>query len=518
MNKVTISQVEYDELLAQKEASLLQQKQLKEMQAQLDWLLEQLRLAKHKQYGRSSEQDRDGDYTQLSFFDEAEAYADPTAEEPRIQTIQAHTRKRKTGLIERLPTDVPVDVIDYTLDDPQCPTCQSAYEDIGAAVRETIKIIPATISIRREQAHRYICRCCERQTDTATIVEAPMPPALLARSIASPETVAHVMTQKFQLHLPLYRQAQDWASRGIEISRQTMSNWLLACSERYLKPVIDVMHERLGQADVLHADETTIQVLREPEKSAAQKSYMWLYRTGIHEAQPLVLYDYQADRRQKRPETFLRDFNGYLHVDGYVGYKALPDRITLVGCWAHAHRKFEEALQAQPAKHRKTTLAYEGQRRCDALFGLEGSAKSLTIEARYELRQTRSKPLVDAFFSWLKSLDAVGKTLFGQAVTYCLNQEQALRRYLEDGRLEMSNNLAERSIKPFVIGRKNFLFANTPKGADASAWIFSLVETAKANAINPYDYLCWVLQQAPALDLATHPERAASLLPECYPR
>lgn len=516
MKKITISQAEYDELLAQKQASLLQQKQIKEMQTQLDWLLEQLRLSKHKQYGRSSEQDRD--FNQLSFFDEAEAYADPGEAEPSIQTIKAHTRKRKTGFKEQLPDDCPVEVIDYTLDDPHCPTCASAYETIGMDVRETIKIVPATVSIVREQAHRYVCRCCEAQTDAATIVEAPMPPALLARSIASAETVAHVMTQKFQLHLPLYRQEQDWASRGVPISRQTMSNWLLACSQRYIKPLIDVMHKRLCQTTVLHADETTIQVLREPEKDAAQKSYMWLYRTGIHEPAPLVIYDYQPDRRQKRPETFLRDFNGYLHVDGYVGYKALPDGITLVGCWAHARRKFEEACRVQPSKHRKTSLAYEGQRRCDALFGLEGNAKDLDDQARYQLRQTKAKPLVDAFFSWLKSLDAVGKTLFGQAVTYCLNQEQALRRYLDDGRLEISNNLAERSIKPFVIGRKNFLFANTPKGADASAWIFSLVETAKANAINPYDYLCWVLKHAPALDLETYPERAAGLLPECYPR
>ncbi len=522
MKNVTISQAEYDAFLAQKA-------QIQEMQARLDWLLEQVRLAKHKQFGRSSEQLRDEEDRQQSFFNETEAYADPTVEEPTIETIQSYQRKRKTALKERLPEDIPVEVIDYSLDDLACPDCSSMYEDIGVVVRETLKVIPATFSILQERAHRYVCRCCEAKTDEATIVEAKMPVRALPKSIASAETIAHVMTQKFVLHVPLYRQEQDWKSRAIPISRQTMSNWLLQCSQRYFKPLIDVMHKALCQEPILHADETTVQVLHEPKKKAEDTSYMWLYRTGKHSEHPLILYEYQPDRRAIRPSTFLKAFTGTLHVDGYQVYKTmlkhsaaddtlLYEHIQLSGCWAHARRYFHDALKAQGKKMNKDSLAYQGLQRCDALFGIEGHAKDFSVEDRYKLRQTKSKPLVDEYFTWLRSLNPTGKTKLGEAITYSLNQEAYLRTFLKDGRLELSNNLAERSIKPFVIGRKNFLFANTPSGAKASAWIFSLVETAKANGINPFDYLNWVLKTAPGLNLTEFPERAEELLPKCFPR
>ncbi len=522
MKNVTISQAEYDAFLAQKA-------QIQEMQAQLDWLLEQVRLAKHKRFGTSSEQLRDEDDRQQSFFNEAEAYADPTVEEPTMETIQSYQRKRKTPLKERLSEDIPVEVIDYTLDDLACPDCNSMYEDIGAVERETLKIIPATFSILRERAHRYVYRCCEAKTDEATIVEAKMPAAALPKSIASAETIAHVMTQKFVLHVPLYRQEQDWKSRSIPISRQTMSNWLLQCSQHYFKPLIDVMHKALCQEPILHADETPVQVLREPGRKAEDRSYMWLYRTGKHSEHPLILYEYQPNRTAIHPSTFLKAFTGTLHVDGYQVYKTmlkhtaaddrlLYEHIRLSGCWAHARRYFHDALKAQAKKNHKNSLAYQGLQRCDALFGIEGHMKDFSVEERYKIRQTKSKPLVDEYFTWLRSLGPAGKTALGDAITYSLNQEPYLRVFLEDGRLELSNNLAERSIKPFVIGRKNFLFANTAAGANASAWIFSLVETAKANDINPFDYLNWVLKTAPGLNLTEFPERAEELLPKFFPR
>lgn len=522
MGNVTISQAEYDEFLAQKH-------QMNEMQTQLDWLLEQLRLARHKQFGSSSERSRDKDDRQLSFFNEAEAYADPTVVEPTILTIQSYRRKQKTALKDRLPKDLPVEVIDYTLADLQCPDCHSTYDDIGVEERETIKIIPATVSLLRERAHRYVCRCCEALTDKAIVVEAPMPAAVLPKSIASAETIAHVMTQKFALHVPLYRQEQDWKSRSIPISRQTMSNWVIESSRRYFKPLIDVMHQQLCEEPVLHADETSLQVLHEPGKAPESMSYMWLYRTGKHSLHPLVLYEYQPSRSAGHPKAFLKNFTGYLHVDGYGGYKTLLktkeqlaageiDRIMLAGCWSHARRKFDEALKAQLPKHRKQSLAYEAIKRCDALFGIEGKANSLTVEARYQIRQEQSTQLLDEFFDWLRSIGPTGKTKLGVAINYCLKQEKWLRTFLEDGRIELSNNLAERSIKPFVMSRKNFMFANTPNGAKASAWVFSLIETAKANDIIPFDYLTWILKKAPTLNLDKYPEQASDLLPKNYPR
>ncbi|KHF26712.1 Transposase IS66 family protein [Anoxybacillus sp. BCO1] len=261
------------------------------------------------------------------------------------------------------------------------------------------------------------------------------------------------------------------------------------------------MHELLLERDILHADETTLQVLREPERSATSMSYLWLYRTGI-EGPPIILYDYQETRAGEHPRMFLNGFKGYLQVDGYAGYHKVPD-VTLVGCWAHARREFTNALKSMPAGVKSVT-ATEGLHFCNQLFAVERKLKHLKPQERYEERLRQSKPILDTFLSWLKKQEqqVLPKSALGKAIAYCLNQWDKLVAFLEDGRLQIDNNRSERSIKPVVIGRKNWLFANTPQGARASAIIYSVVETAIANRLHPYYYLRYLFEQLPNMDLS----------------
>ena len=283
----------------------------------------------------------------------------------------------------------------------------------------------------------------------------------------------------------------------------------------WLAPIYQELHRELLKRDVLHGDETTLQVLKEPGKSAQSKSYMWLYRTGGDAEHPIVLYDYRPDRKAKNAEEFLEGFSGYLHADGYQGYHKLRPDIRVVGCWAHARRKFDEAVKSLPKKEQAGCTALEGQAFCTKLFAIEAEIQDLSLEEKRKQRQGRAKPVLDALFSWAEEKRKVTppKSALGKALHYLKEQRPYLVRYLEDGRLEISNNLAERSIKPFVMGRKNWLFANTPAGARASAVIYSLMETAKETGLDPYKYLLWALREAPKL-FETDREWAKKLTPE----
>jgi hypothetical protein len=294
-----------------------------------------------------------------------------------------------------------------------------------------------------------------------------------------------------------------------------MANWLLNAADPWLKIIYDRLHEQILTRDILHADETTLQVLKEPGRSAETKSYMWLYRTG-RDGPPIVLYEYQTTRASKHPDRFLSGFKGYLHTDGYSGYGKLAD-ITLVGCWAHARRKLTEALKALPAAQKdKPVAASVGLDYCNRLFAIEKQLKDVSDKERYDKRLEKSKPLLDEFYIWLKKQkqQVLPKSAFGQAITYCLNQWDNLNSFLLDGRLEIDNNRAERSIKPFVIGRKNWLFTNTPRGARSSAIIYSIIETAKENNLKPYNYLVYLFEQLPNIDMADQDQAAIdNLLP-----
>ena len=346
------------------------------------------------------------------------------------------------------------------------------------------------------------------------MVKAPHEKSIIPGSFATAEAIAHIMTQKFVMGAPIYRQGQDLNRQGISLSRQTMSNWILKASEIYLAPVYEQLYKELLTRDVLHADETTLQVLHEPGKKPQSDSYMWLYRTSGDTERAVVLYEYQPGRGAKHPKAFLEGYKGYLHTDGYAGYHDLGENVTLVGCWAHARRKFDEAMKSLSKSQAKGSSAYQGLAYCDLLFAIEKglAEKNATIEERYKERLEQAKPVLDAMFAWANSRTAAPKSPLGKALTYLKNQWPYLTNYLKDGRLELSNNRAERSIKPFVIDRKNFLFANTPKGAAGSAVIFSLIQTAIENGLEPYKYLTWLMKTAKDADLSQG-DTIRSLLP-----
>jgi transposase len=288
---------------------------------------------------------------------------------------------------------------------------------------------------------------------------------------------------------------------GIELSRQTLANWMIHGSNDWLNILYSRMHEYLIKQDIIHADETTLQVLNEPGRAATTNSYMWLFRTG-RTGPAIVMYEYQTTIASKHPCKFLTGFKGYIHADGYAGYNNIPD-VKIVGCWAHARRKFDEALKAMPDKSIISSVAAkEGLDYCNKLFEIERKLVDLTDEERYEKRLEQSKPVLGAFFVWLniKSKQVLPKSAFGMAITYCRNQWHKLEGFLLDGRLEIDNNRGERSIKPFVIGRKNWLFSNSQKGATASAVIYSIIEIAKENQLNPFLYLTYLFEQLPNTD------------------
>lgn len=492
------------------------------LQAQNQWLMEQLKILKKRKFGSSSEKASEEVYEQLSLlFNEAEAFVDAeereTAKTPAVE-VKAYTRTKKSGNVRDIvPEDIPVEVVEHPLpnEDLACPQCGSQMTVIGKEVKETLVFKPAEAYIRQDVYYTYACQNCKKNAESTPVFQAPKEPALIPGSYASPEAVAHIAIQKFKMGSPLYRQEQEWNAAGIMISRQTMSNWLIRCSNDYCRPIYDELHRQMiKRHDLLHADETEVQVLHEPGRAPQSKSYMWLYRTSGDAEHPIVLYDYRPGRGQEYPNAFLKGFHGYLQTDGYSGYNSLKD-VAHVGCWAHARRKFEEARQAVP-KGKRSPTAEEGVAYCSKLFDLEAKFKDLPADERKQKRLEQAQPVLDAMLAWANTRNAAPKSKLGIALNYLKNQWPYLTAYLEDGRIELSNNRAERSIKPFVIARKNFLFANTPAGAESSAVLFSLIETAKEEGLDPYRYLVWVFREAAkrALD---DPAWAAYLLPQNTP-
>jgi len=501
-----------------REIVLTQATRITELEALVNYFEELFRLSKHRQFGASSEK---SEYDQLGIFNEVEASADENIPEPELTVVDKHFRKRTRLVTDKLPDDLPVEEVFYDLpeSDRDCPECGSDMHIMGRnTARRELKIIPAKVSIVEHVQLVYACRTCEKDEAGVPVMKAELCEPVIKGSFAAPETIAHIMTQKFVMGTPLYRQEQDWNRNGIMISRQTMSNWLLKATEAWLEPIYEQLKVMLLGRDVLHADETTLQVLREPGKPAQSKSYMWLYRSGGDDSNPIVLFEYQPDRKASRPADFLKNYKGYLHADGYDGYHKLPDKIIVVGCWAHARRKFDEALKSLPVKDRDGSSAFIGKRYCDKLFKTEESYVSLTPEDRHKHRLKYSKPVLDEFYAWAEVLKPLPKSGIGKAVHYLLSQKKYLERFLLDGRLELSNNRAENSMRPFVIGRKNFLFANTPRGAKASAIMYSLIETAKENGLNPFKYLTYIFKYAPQMDIINDIEGLKLLLPDAAPK
>ena len=494
---VTITKAEYESL----------KEHCANLESELNWLKEQLQITQKKTFGSSSERTEQL-YDGISLlFNEAEVIEDIESKTEEI-TVEKHTRRKKTGCLEKLPENVETYVVEHDLSDEEkkCPECGEEMEVIGRKVTKHLEMIPAKVVIREDVYYTYACKkCYENEADTP-VVETPQPNPVIKGSFASAEAVAHLMTQKFVMHSPLYRQEQELRQKGIELSRQTMSNWFITASNLWLELLYDRLKELLLREHVLHADETTLKVLRPKEKQTPGKSYMWLYRTSGCAGNPIVLYDYQPNRKAENAENFLKGFKGWLHTDGYKAYRGIAG-VTVVGCWAHARRKFCEALEVLKEEQRKGSTAAKGLDYCNKLYAIERKAKNLSFENRLKERQGQAKPLLDAFFAWAKTLGSIApKSKLGKAIYYLNEEEPYLRRYIEDGRLEIDNNRAERSIKPFVIGRKNWLFANTPSGAKASATIFSIIETAKENGLEPYGYLKYVFTKAPNLNQGESPD------------
>ena len=494
---VTISRAEYEEFQAQR-------KKISELENHVDVLMEALRLARHKQFGASSEKSDDTLMEQLSFlFDEAEVFSEKG--EDNVTSVAAHKRHKKHEYtLDSIPEGMQTKQVEHRLegDDLVCPQCGDTMTEIGKEVVRTLEIIPAQMVVREDIYYTYACQACNKNSTETPVVKTPKEKSIIPGSFATSEAIAHIMTQKFVMGTPLYRQEQEMNRKGIYLSRQTMSNWILKATEDYLIPVYKYLHRELLTRNVLHADETTLQVLQEPGKKPQSDSYMWLYRTSGDTDKPIVLYEYQSGRAAKHPKEFLAGYKGYLHTDGYAGYHDLGQDIIVVGCWAHARRKFDEAVKSLPKGKIKGSSASQGLTYCNLLFGIEQEITDKTAEERYDERLKQAKPVLDAMFAWANTRTAAPKSALGKALHYLKEQWPYLTNYSKDGRLEISNNRAERSIKPFVIDRKNFLFANTPKGASGSAVMFSMIQTALENGLDPYKYLTWLLNTAKDADLS----------------
>ncbi len=485
-------------LLAEKDHTIGHWKQ------QYQQILEQFRLAQQKRFGSSSESSS----AQAELFDEAEQAGEVVEQTSEPETIQ-YTRNKPRR--KPLPRDLPRDTIEHDIaeTDKICDCCGHDLHRMGFDSSEQLEFIPASIKVIEHVRHKYSCRHCEQQGIRVDIKIAPLPVSPIPRSIATPSLLSQIITSKYQYALPLYRQESLFKSYGIDLNRKTMASWMIRSSG-----ILEGLYQRLKdlqlQQTVIHADETPLKVIHEDKNQC----YMWVYCSGRDSPDTkatnaplnIVLYDYQNSRRRQCARDYLQDFTGYLQVDGYPGYDNLP--YTLVGCLAHARRKFIEAQQAQVKG--KTGKADWAVSHIQKLYRIETAIKDKSPEQRYDIRQQQSRPLLEQLKAWLdkSSLQVPPKTAVGKAISYSLNQWHKLIRYIDDGRLSIDNNRAERAIKPFVIGRKNWMFSNTANGAQASAILYSLIETAKANGLTPFDYITRLLEQIPE-----NPDSIDHLLP-----
>ena len=499
-----------------KDAYIIQlENTIKNLEQQVNNLTEMILLMRKQKFGSSSEKTPKAEVgVQLNLFNEAEVEASPDAQEPAVTRVGAFYRKNPKTKREELIKDLPIEEIECFIheDDCVCPRCSTKLTQIGReTVREELEYIPAQLKIIRYVRLAYGCSQC-KQKGTPYIIKAETPTSLMNHSLASPTTVANVMYQKYVNGMPLYRQEKEWEQLGLALSRATMANWIIRCSQDWLAPVVDLLKRKLLKRDIVHCDETPVQVLKEPGKAPQTKSYMWLYRTGNDGGPPIVLYDYQPSRGGKNAADYLEGFHGFLHTDAYSGYEKVKDVIRCC-CWAHVRRYFVEAIPDKKASNTPLTAAETGRDYCNQLFEIEKTLADLPPDKRKEERLRLEKPVLEAFWCWLNTLSPLKGSRLGKAVTYALNQKPYMENYLLDGRCSISNNIAENSIRPFTVGRKNWLFSDTPKGADASAIVYSIVETAKANNLNVYTYLNYLLLYMPGLDYHNDPEVMDDMMP-----
>lgn len=460
-------------------------------------LEEQLTLALHRQFGRKAENIPD----QIELFDpdEPDSPEDNSLEEQKIASYK-RTKKGRKPLDDNLPRKERI--IDIPESEKSC-ACGTKLKKIGEEISEKLNVIPPRIWVERIIRYKYACGNCEgtADEDVPAVKIAPPEPSIVPKGIVTPGLLAFLMLNKYVDHLPFYRQEKRFERMGARISRQNMSNWQKKAFEALL-PLFELLKKHLKSGPVLQMDETTVQVLNEPGRDNGQKSYMWLARGGPP-GQPAVYYEYHPTRASKHAKQFLTGFNGYLQTDGYQGYKTAVEgnpEIHLVGCFAHARRKFFEADKAS----KKSKSALEGIKHIKKLYTLENvlRGKGLSPEDFLVQRREKAEPILDKFKHWLDKRveNVLPESALGKAINYTLNQWEYLIRYLECPYLTPDNNASENAIRPFVLGRKNWLFSGNPKGADSSCGMYSLIETAKQNDLNPFDYLFYVFSKAPMVN------------------
>ncbi|MBP9777658.1 MAG: IS66 family transposase [Rickettsiaceae bacterium] len=403
-------------------------------------------------------------------------------------TIAAHTRK-KVGR-KPLPKDLPREQIIHDLSEAEktC-SCGCQMHKIGEDKSEQLEWIPAQVKVIEHVRIKYACRDCEE-----LIKSAPMPKLPIPKSIATPGLLAEILISKYEDHLPLYRQEKILQRMGVDIARATLSNWMIKCGE-LLQPLTPLLRNHLISSSYIQADETTLQVLNEPGRSNTTKSYMWVFKGGPPD-KPGVIFEYHETRAGTAADIFLQNFVGALQSDAYSGYMQFKPStlIALYLCWAHARRKFSDIVKANKNKPGKAHMAVNFIAK---LYAVEKQARenNLNFEQRKELRKEAALPVLNKFKVWLDDSSAAVplKSPIGEAIGYTLRHWTELTKYINNGEVEIDNNIVENLIRPFALGRKNWLFFGSPEGAEAGAVIYSLIQTCKLNQIEPYAYFKYVL-------------------------
>ena len=480
------------------------------LEVRYEQLIEELRLLLYKRFARSSETYIDA--SQVDLFAESEESARTDEVEEQI-VVAAHSRKARgrKSLDEKLPR---VEILHDIAEEEKRCACGHELTRIGEEISERVQTIPEQIYVERHIRPKYACHHCEGSADEEkpAVRIAAAPPSMIPGSIVTPGLLGFILVNKFCDHLPFYRQEARFERIGIHISRQDMSNWTIAAAKR-LSPLIELMHREIRSGPVVQIDETTVQVLDEPGRANTTKSYMWLARGGPPPAS-VVLYSYRPTRGSEFPRHFLDGYRGYLQTDGYEVYDRVTEtmpEVIHVGCWAHVRRKFFEASKAT----KKTGAAEQALSIIGKLYHAESRLRATAADDPASFltkRRQAVQPLLTKFKSWLdeKAAAVVPSTLLGKAVGYAIAQWPKLVRYLDCAELTPDTNAAENAIRPFVLGRKNWLFSGSPRGAESSCAIYSLIQTAKQSGFNPFAYLHYLFTQVP---LITHPQEWEKLLP-----
>jgi transposase len=472
---------------------------VREQALEIERLKAQLIKLKRMQFGRSSEKlDRAIDQLELLLDDLREGEAERLVAQTALPAEEKQRPARKP-LPQSLPREEIVHQAPCT-----CPTCGGELRRLGEDVTELLEYVPASFKVIRHVRPKFSCRKCE------SITQAAMPSLPIERGRPGPGLIAHVLVSKYADHLPLYRQSGMYERLGIDLERSTLADWV-GRSSALLAPLIDALRKDVMASSVLHGDDTPVPVLA-PGAGKTKTGRLWTYvRDGRPHGDlrpPAALYFYSPDRKGEHPARHLAGFKGVLHADGYAGFNSIFEKgaVTEAACWAHVRRKFFDEYESK-----KAPIAEEMLDRIGALYGVEAEARGKPPDERKRLRQQKSKPLLDDLKAWLAAINTKlsQKTDLAAAIRYTLTRWKALTRFVEDGRLEIDNNAAERSIRPLATGRKNYLFAGSDAGGERAAAIYSLIETAKLNGLDPEAYLRDLIAR-----IADHPiNRIADLLP-----